>query len=132
MKNILLICFDNIAPNMVKRVRGKPCEWLSADLKRHMNIRDQMLRISRNTKSLPDINAYKKKRNEVNLAIRNAKRTYYKDILNETANDPDSFWNKIKKLYPSKSSKSSPPVFSIDSKNTSVGSALILPTLCHN
>ena len=42
--------FDKHAPIKVKKVRGKPCEWLSRDLKKVMIYRDRVLRKARRTK----------------------------------------------------------------------------------
>ena len=68
MKNIILSCFDKLAPVIKKHIRGKP-PWLTDELKKAMNIRDMLLRKSRKTKSASDISAYKKKRNEVNSLL---------------------------------------------------------------
>ena len=111
MKNTILSCFDKLAPVIKKRIRGKPSPWLTDELKKAMNIRDMLLRKSRKTKSASDISAYKKKRNEVNSLLNKSKQAYYRDLLNETSNKLDSFWNVIKKLYPSNRTKPSPPMF---------------------
>ena len=40
---------------------------------------------------------------EVNTLVRNAKNNYSKQLLNESAGNPDSFLSAIKKIYPNKS-----------------------------
>ena len=119
MKDIISSCFDKLAPIIKKRIRGKPSPWLTDEIKKAMNTRDILLRKSRKTKFESDIIAYRKKRNEVNSLLNKAKQAYYKDLLNETSNNLDSFWSVIKKLYPNNPSKSSPPMFKIGSINTS-------------
>ena len=56
---------------------------------------------ARKTKSASDMSAYKKKQNGVNSLLNKSKQAYYRDLLNETSNNLNSFWNVIKKLYPS-------------------------------
>ena len=56
IKNILLEIFQKHAPIINKRVRGKPCPWLTNDLKSKLNTRDNLLRKMRKTKLQFDIN----------------------------------------------------------------------------
>ena len=65
---------------MKKRIREKPCPWMNINLKRHMNIKDQLLRKSRKTKKDDDIQSYKRKRNEVNIMIKKMKNSYQKKV----------------------------------------------------
>ena len=51
----------------------------------------------------------------MNSLLNKSKQAYYRDLLNETSNKLDSFWNVIKKLYPSNRTKPSPPMFQIGS-----------------
>ena len=61
---------------------------------------------------------------EVNSLLNESKQAYYRDLLNDTSNNLDSFWSTIKKLYPNKPTKLSSPMFKIDSVNTSEPSIL--------
>ena len=119
MKTTILSCFDALAPKITKRIKGKPCPWLTADIKENMNKRDRLFRKSRRTKNFSDIKNYKTKRNEVSYLVRHAKQTYYKKLLKESANNPDSFWSTIKKLYPSKPKSQPLQIFDINSTKTS-------------
>ncbi len=107
MKDVILSCFNKIAPVIKKRVRGKPSPWMTDEIKKAMNVRDMLLHKSRKTKSESDVSAYKKKRNEVNSLLNKSKQAYYKNLLNETSNNLDKFWNTIKKLYPNNPAKQS-------------------------
>ena len=129
MKNILLTSFNKFAPKIIKRIKGKPCNWMNIDLKQEMNTRDQLLRKSRKTRHPEDIAAYKSKRNIVNTLVRKAKQNYHKTLLNESCNDPNRFWNAIKKLFPGKSNNPPPPTFTLNSKVTT-DSTLIANGFC--
>ena len=124
MKDVILSCFNKIAPVIKKRVRGKPSPWMTDEIKKAMNVRDMLLRKSRKTKSESDVSAYKKKRNEVNSLLNKSKQAYYKNLLNETSNNLDKFWNTIKKLYPNNPAKQSLPMFKIDSTDISDSSVI--------
>ena len=47
MKDILTNIMNKYAPFFTKRVKGKPCQWLSTGTKKEMNIRDGLLRKAR-------------------------------------------------------------------------------------
>ena len=118
LKYIITSCLDDIALKIIKRVRGKPSPWLSAELKSHMNSRDMLLRKSRKSKNPDDIAVYKKKKKQVNRLVHLAKKKYFQEQLQNSAQDPNSFWNTIKTLYPSKNS-SPATTFTINGKLTS-------------
>ena len=70
------------APRIMKKVRGKLAPWLTDDAKKLMNERDKPLRKSRKSPHTEFYKMeYKKTRNAVNIAIRRAKASYYKDLL---------------------------------------------------
>ena len=87
-KSTLSDLYNRHAPIIMKKVRGKPAPWLSEDIKSIMNERDMLLRKSRRTKSKSDILAYKQKRNEVNIAVKIAISSYYKNLLRENSENP--------------------------------------------
>ena len=130
MKSILLTSFNKFVPQMVKRIKGKPCSWLTADLKQEMSTRDQLLRKSRRSKLSADIEAYKSKRNKVNKLVRKAKQNHHKSLLNESRNDPNRFCKAIKKLFPGKSTNPPPPTFKINGTDTT-DSTLISNGFCN-
>ena len=79
----LIYIFDKHAPSITKKVRGKPCPWLTEDINQLMNGRDQLLRKARRTQNPNDWNMYKKSRNTCNIQIKKAKRKYHQNILQE-------------------------------------------------
>ncbi|CAB3983501.1 Hypothetical predicted protein [Paramuricea clavata] len=108
--------FDRHAPQMVKKVRGKPCPWINSDIRKTMSSRDCMLRKARRTKKVEHWNLYKKLQNACNNKMRFAKSTYHNDLL-ETASSPKKFWNIIKNIFPAKSKSISMSVNSKNDKN---------------
>ena len=118
MKNAILSTIDHLALKIDKKIKGKPCPWLTADLKRNMNIRDQLLRKSRRTKLHLDIYLYKRKRNHVNKLVKIAKRDYHKQLLDDSSKDPDKFWNTNKKVFINKSNNQTCATFKINNEIT--------------
>eukprot|EP00112_Aurelia_sp_Birch-Aquarium-sp1_P013272 Seg2810.6 transcript_id=Seg2810.6/GoldUCD/mRNA.D3Y31 product="hypothetical protein" protein_id=Seg2810.6/GoldUCD/D3Y31 len=119
MKNIVLEVFDKHAPRIMKKVRGKLAPWLTDDVKKLMNERDKLLRKSRKSPHMEFYKAeYKQKRNAVNIVIRRAKASYYKDLLQENSTgDPSKFWKTVKSIYQGNAkSSSNSQIFEIDGK----------------
>ena len=67
MRNIIRSCLDSIVPKITKRICGKPCPWMTPDLKQEMAERDRLQRRHRTSK-LPahkaDYNRKKKHREQ--------------------------------------------------------------------
>eukprot|EP00795_Rhopilema_esculentum_P007243 gene7243-12925_t len=114
MKNTLEKLFERHSPKIHKNVRSKPAPWLNTEVKKLMNDRDKLLRKSRRTRAEVDISHYKRKRNEVNIAIRKAKSTYHKDLLRENSANPNKFWKAIKSIYPTKAANAGSSMHSFD------------------
>lgn len=113
----LTTAVDSLAPIQSKRIRGKPCPWLTSDIKIAMNSRDQLLRKYRKTKTNTDFPTYKRMRNYVNSMVRTAKSQYHRTLLDQNANNPDKFWESIKQIYPNKSRNPLPTVFNDGTKH---------------
>ncbi|XP_057296299.1 uncharacterized protein LOC130625264 [Hydractinia symbiolongicarpus] len=85
LKGIIYRTYDSMAPLIRKKVRGKPCDWMTVDLKKEMNSRDNLLRKSRKTKSEADITAYKKNKKQDRtlksaFVLTNSVWKYHKEI----------------------------------------------------
>ena len=100
--------FDQHAPFENKTVRGKPAAWLRADVKILMNNRDRILRKAKKTSLPSDWTAYKRARNLCNGKIREAKRKYYRNLIEENKRNPRKFWDTIKTIFPTTSKSSTP------------------------
>ena len=106
--DILERIFNNNAPNIEKKVKGRPCPWLNKSIKSKMNERDKILRKARKTNLENDWLLYKKLRNRCNNLLRQAKSKYHQDQLNENKLNPKRFWDALKKIFPTKQSSSVP------------------------
>ena len=100
---------DNYAPFITKNIKGKPSPWITTELTKEMNIRDQLLRKARKTNKTEDWKSYKRKRNYIKNEIQRSKRNYYKSKLEENLKKPDRFWKIINDIYPTKSKKENLP-----------------------
>ena len=103
LKSILVETLDRHAPYISKRVKGRSCPWLDANIKSEMNSRDKLLRKARKSNKEVDWSTYKRKRNFVKNAINRSKKMHYNNLLNESASKPEKFWKAVKEIFPSKS-----------------------------
>lgn len=101
--DILKSIFDKQAPFKSKIVKGKPAPWLKADLRQLIIRRDKALRKSRKTNSKTDVRAYKDFRNQCNRQLKEAKRKYHQNLINDSRGNAKKFWNAIKNVFPSNS-----------------------------
>ena len=74
---------NNWAPIISKRVKGKNCQLLDNNIKKEINMRDQLLRKARNTNIEKDCSNYKL--NFVSTAIKRAKKLHYAKMLNSSS-----------------------------------------------
>ena len=91
--------FNENALVISKRVKGRLCPWLDADLKNRMNARDKMYRKASKSKNEEDWNRYKQLRNKCINELRYAKNRYYEVMLNENKADPSNFWSIIREYF---------------------------------
>ena len=94
--------FNKHAPTIQKNVKGRPCKWLTRELKMEMNNRDRQLRKARKSNSENNWSSYERLRNRCNTLIRKGKSSYHQNLLTENETNPRQFWNAIKKIYPTK------------------------------
>ncbi|XP_057305259.1 uncharacterized protein LOC130642190 [Hydractinia symbiolongicarpus] len=97
--------FDKHAPLIEKRVKSRPCKWLTSKIKSQMNNRDKLHRKARKSGKREDAKKYKKIRNSCNNNIVKAKANHQRDLINENLSNPRKFWNAIKSVFPSKPKK---------------------------
>ena len=89
-----------------------------------MNTHDKLLRKMRKTQLQFDINAYKAKRNEVNIALRKAKSKYFKNLLSENTNSPEKFWKTLKLIFRIKNKSNNSKSFLIENEFMSMPSKI--------
>ena len=73
-----------------------------------MRQRDYLQKKAHTTGLPSDWKRYRLQRNWVTNLIRKEKENYNRRLINENAGDPNSFWQTVKKILPSKSKKPSP------------------------
>ena len=100
---------DKHAPVRSIRFRNKLCPWLDHrdDIFNTMHERDY-----HHNKALhcsvdhnDHWNQYKMLRNKVNIMMRDAKREYYTNEINNSAGDMSKMWKTLKELLPNKKKK---------------------------
>ena len=110
LRDHLIELFNSHAPMITKRVKGRHCPWLTTDVKKQMNQKDQLLRKARLSKLDNDFCIYKTAKNRCNNMVRKAKRDYHHSLINENKQNPRKFWKSIKEVFSgNKSSKLSIP-----------------------
>ena len=100
MKSILKDAIDRHAPFVTKCVKGKKLPWMSKEIKRHMNIRDQLYHKAVTSKKQLAWVSYKRKRHFVKNEIQGTKKNFISKELRDTSHKPDQFWNTVKKFTP--------------------------------
>ena len=118
MKSYLEKVFDNHAPYILKRVKGKKISlaksrpqiwnessWLSLE------------ETNRKSKLPSDFKRFQAQRNKVTL-VRKVKAQYNQDLLKDSVIDPNRFWSAIKKIFPTKEHISTAKTFLVDNKLT--------------
>ena len=73
-----------------------------------MDNRDRPLRKAKKTLLPSDWPAYKRARNLCNGKVREAKRKYYRKLMEENKRNPRKFWDTIKTIFPTTSKSSTP------------------------
>ena len=114
MKEGLVSIANKHAPLITKRVKGRPCPWLTYDLKALMNTRDKLLRKARKSNHECDWSTYKRLKNSCNNKVKQAKQKYHKDLLHEHCKNPAKFWKCIKEIFPTKEHPAASATTSID------------------
>lgn len=97
LTNNIRACYNMHAPLRRVRVRLRPVPWLTAEMRQHMKLRDRARREWRRHRMPQVWNRYKKLRNDVQAAVRQAKSDYYVRIFGATRNVGET-WRHLKCL----------------------------------
>ena len=97
-KAMFLQCVDKHAPLRVKRTRAFRSPWITPELKKRMHDRDILKLKASKSKDASDWLRFKQSRNQLNIDIRLAKATYYKDALHENEGDSRQTWRVVNEL----------------------------------
>ena len=99
-----MIC-DKHAPIKIIKFKDKMCPWLENrnDIFHKMHDRDyHHNKAIQGNVGNEHWNKYKMLRNQVNVLMREAKRDYFTNEINESAGDSKKMWSTLKKLLPNK------------------------------
>ena len=97
-KNLFMEVVDKHAPIQNKRVSNKHSPWITYELPRKIYKRNYMKKIAIQEKSTTAWERYKQARNEVNNAIKSAKKQYFTHNLEVNKMNPRKTWKLIDDL----------------------------------
>ena len=117
--------YKQTCPFDKKKVKGRPCPWITAKIRHEMNTRDRLLRKARRTNTEIDWSNYKRQRNDVTSLVKKVKNSYFRDLLRENARKPQKFWSILKAAFPTKEvSKHPSSTFNIEGTHTTDNSTI--------
>ena len=97
-KNLFLEVLDKHAPLQHKKIRSNKVPWMTSDIKKLMNTRDNFKRKAILTNNENDWLIFKTTRNKVNIELRNAKKDYYSSKIADQKFNPKKAWKSINSL----------------------------------
>ena len=80
-------------------MRGVKCPWFTGETKKLMNQRDFFLRKARRSRAEVYWNAYRRLRNQVSNKIRNEKRRYHRNEIQEILIAPKPFGKRLRTFF---------------------------------
>ena len=104
-KTLFLEVSDVHAPLRSKRVRGSKSPWITTELKKMMHLRDRLKIKAIRSGDAIDWNNFKRARNNVNNAIKNAKKSYYLKSFTACDGNSRKTWEIINEMTGLKSEK---------------------------
>ncbi len=117
-KSLLNNIIEKHAPLQSKRARADSLPWLTSDIRTLMRQRNFHHKRAQKTKSTDEWETYKKLRNKTTRLIRDTKRDFYSNVINENKKDSTKLWKTLKTVI-SNAKKSS----SVGYLETAVGLA---------
>ena len=93
------------APKCQRRVRKESYPWISSCVIEAIRRKSYALQMFLRCKSDLAWNFYKRARNEATTAIRNSKKEYFLDAIQNNEENPKQLWKILKRLLPSKKVK---------------------------
>lgn len=96
LNSYILKVFNKHAPLHPVRIKYPPSPWISAEVRAAMNKRDRAFCYFKKHRSDENWHLYKLARNRCNQMVRNAKRCYIHNIINNSS--PADVWKLLSKL----------------------------------
>ena len=98
-KDLFLKVLDKHAPLISKRVKTKSgLPWVTKDIREQMKERDRLKRTAVINNEERVWNLYKSSKNAVNIALRKAKKEYYKTQIQNQSGDPKRAWRTVNNI----------------------------------
>ena len=89
---------DEIAPIKEVRVKSNSQDWFDAEINEEIERRDKLLAKFKKSRSDSDNENYKKSRNKVQRMIKDKKKNFVIEKLNDNIGKPKELWKSLKKL----------------------------------
>ena len=96
--NNLLSVLDKIAPFKTIRIKQRTQPWVSTEIIKLINLRDNYLRQFRKSKNQSDYELFIYHRNQVRNKEEKYKSQYYINVVNENKNRPKKLWQILKEV----------------------------------
>lgn len=93
----ILDIYNKHAPVKKKRITRPPAPWITREIRQLMIQRDSVLKKSRKSRNIEDIELYRHLRNKVKQQIRNSKMKFTHSYFNKSKSSAD-IWRGIKRL----------------------------------
>ena len=99
-KSKLINLIENHAPLQSRRVRAESLPWVTFDIRTLMRKRNFHHKRAQKTKSTDDWDKYRelRLRNKTTRLIRDAKRDFYSNTINENKSDSAKLWKTLKSV----------------------------------
>ena len=91
------------APLVTRRLKSKSCPWITTDIVKLIHERDYAHKSFRKTHNQSYWDNYKHLRNQVTSLIRNTKRSFYENEINNNLGNASHLWKVINGILPTKS-----------------------------
>ena len=89
---------ESLAPIKTVRVKGRSSEWFDGEVLEKIKTRNSLFKKFKHSRLCIDEQLYKEARNLVLTTIRNKKRTFFKEKLQENVSRPKELWKTLKKI----------------------------------
>ena len=97
-KNLFLEVLDKHVPLQHKKIRSNKVPWMTSDIKKLMNTRDNFKRKAILTNNENDWLIFRTTKNKVNIELRNAKKDYSCSKIADQKFNPKKAWKGINSL----------------------------------
>ena len=118
-KALFFSVINRHAPTKKKRLKNKASPWLTIELKKLMNERDNFKRTAIKSNSTEDWKRYREMKNSINNRIKRAKKDYYNKKFSACSNNPKEMWKTINNIL-CRQAKPGNTISCIKTQNTNI------------